>query len=106
MASSRFSSNQPDLTDVAVTLAAFEKINQVRVQISLNCVEEKGRTDVCITSTAWQMASPFTEAGFLASSSATCLAMNLRSLEAALIHSLYSLDGQLAKREFEKVATK
>ena len=39
----------------------------------------------------------------LGSVSVTCSATRLRTMEAALIHALYMLDGQLAKGEFARV---
>lgn len=100
MAVSRISSNRADLSDVTVTLAAFEKINQVRVQIELSCLESRGMTDLNMRATAWSLESIEQEARPLGYANVTFSATNLRSLDAALIHLLYLLDGRLAEQEF------
>ena len=106
MASSRFSSNTPDLEDVTVTIAAFEKINQVRVSVRLGCVERDGRTDLRLIAEAWSLEGLFSEVRLLALVSVNCSGINLKSMDAALIHVLYMLDGKLAEEEFARVDKK
>lgn len=106
MAVNRTTSNSPDTEDVTVTLHAFEHINQVRVNIRLTTKTEGRNSDLTILAECWEKQPLIGEAKFLASVSATCLALNLRTLDAAVIHVLYLLDGKLAEEEFANAAKK
>lgn len=106
MASSRFSSNSPDLQDVTVTIAAFEKINEVRVNVRLGCIEHKGHTDLEMIAEAWSLPGLQQEVKLLGCVSVRCSTINLKSMDAALIHVLYLLDGKLDEAEFAAVDKK
>jgi len=94
------------LEDLIVTLHAFEQINQVRVNIRLTSTKAKGISDIVILAEAWDTAGPELDPKYLGSVSVTCLATNLRTWPAALIHTMYLLDGKLAEDEFARVPTK
>lgn len=88
-----------DLTDVAMNIAAFEQMNQVKIEMRLSVGDRQGRACVLVTAAAHQRDLDIGEAPSSASVSVNCLALNLRSLDAALIHALYLLDGQLDNNE-------
>ena len=85
--------------DVMMNIVAFEILNSVRLEIRLSVVDRHGRADLAIAALAHDRAVEIGEAPPLASASVTCLGTRLTTLEAALIHALYMLDGQLAKNE-------
>lgn len=89
-----------------MTIAAFEKINQVRVNVRLGCVEHKGMTDLEMIAEAWALPGIQQEVKLLGSVSVRCSTINLKSMDAALIHVLYILDGKLAEEEFASVPKK
>jgi hypothetical protein len=86
---------------VAVNLLAFEVINHCQIVVSLTVVEEGRHPEVSIGAVARELQSVNSDQPVLASVNAICSAMNVRSLEGALIHLLYMLDGELAKREIQ-----
>jgi hypothetical protein len=85
--------------DVLMSMVAFERINNVRLEIRLSSTETRGKADLQIMCAAHAVGVEIGEAPSLASVSVTCLATNLKSLDAALIHALYLLDGKLASNE-------
>lgn len=103
MASSRFSSSIPDLLDVTMTMVAFETINNVRLEVRMSRVHEGGKSDLALTVLAHEPTRGIGEAPPLGSVNVKCSALNLRTLESAVIHALYQLDSQLAAHEFASV---
>ena len=95
-----------DLVDVAMNMVAFEVMNNVRMEVRLTVVNRKGEADILIAALAHDRSVPTGDLPPLASVNVSCLGTRLQSLEAALIHALYMLDGQLAKNELEGVKTK
>jgi len=93
------SSQEIGLVDLAMNIVAFETINNVRIRLELTVVDRRGRGDVQVTATAHPRTPEVPVPPPLASVSVTCLATNLRTVDAALIHVLYLLDGRLAKVE-------
>jgi hypothetical protein len=99
LASSRGTYSSPDIQDVAVNLLAFEEINRCQIIISLTVVGEPADRQMSIGAVARELESVSSDQPVLASVSAICSGMNVRSLEGALIHILYTLDGEIASRE-------
>lgn len=99
MASSRPLSAGVDWKDVAGNLVAFESMNGVRLEIRMSTADYHGRADLAVTVIAHNREVEIGEAPPLASVNATCSATRLKSLEALLIHALYTLDGRLAENE-------
>jgi hypothetical protein len=99
LASKRPYSAGVDWKDVAGNLVAFEAINGVRLEIRISTGDYKGRADLLVTAIAHETKHEIGEAPPLASVSATCSGSRLRSLEALVIHILYTLDGRLADNE-------
>jgi len=103
LASSRGSSNGVDWRDVAGNIVAFEAINGVRVELRITTTNHHGRADLWIALLAHPADREIGEVAPLASVSLSTSATRLRSLEAAIIHGLYLLDGKLASNEFERI---
>lgn len=103
MALSRGSSNGADWRDVTGNLVAFEAINRVRLELRISTADHYGRADLAISILAHAVDSDLTEQPPLGSVQLTICSTRLRTLEAALIHGLYMLDGQLASGEYKKV---
>jgi hypothetical protein len=76
------------------------------MEVRLSVGDRHGRACVLLTGLAHRRDRDVGEVPPLASVSVNCLALNLRSLDAALIHVLYLLDGQLAENEIERVKNK
>ena len=106
MAQSRGSSNNPDLYDISAVMAAFEEVNQVRITLSIQ-TRQMGRVgDIQIGAMASDNRSDNPEANTLASVNATFLATGRKTLDAAVIHVLYLLDGKLASNEMASAEVK
>lgn len=106
MASSRFSQNTLDLTDVAVAWAAFEEINSVDVSIECRLVLRGQTREPRLYGEARERKDGSTEAQPLVLVSASSWAFGHKSLDAAVFHLLYTLDGQLAEHEMAKAGKK
>jgi len=102
LASSRPSSVGGDWTDVAGTVAAFQAINSVRLEVRMSAADHHGRADLAITVIAHSLDGQIGDRPPLASASVTCWGMNRRTLEDVLILALYKLDAQLASGEFAR----
>jgi len=89
------------MIDVLMNIVAFERINEVRIEVRMSAEEHHGKADMRIACLAHSKETPIGDQPPLASVSVTCLDTNLKSLDAALIHALYMLDGQLAENELE-----
>lgn len=99
MASSRFSSNSPDLRDVATAWEGFEKMNGVTVTMGL-CSQWVGENwQLVLEGCAWVKPAPSVEARLLVSEKLICSDTSWVSLEVAAFRLLYALDAALAFRE-------
>ena len=87
------------MTDVLMNIVAFETINNVQIELRMSVEDNMGRADLRITCLANERQQGPLGPVTLASASVTCLSTNLKSLDAALIHALYLLDGELAREE-------
>jgi len=103
LASSRGTSNGADWRDVTGNIIAFEAINGARVIVEVRTGDHLGRADLLLTLTAVNPDPSLSEVVVLGSVSVTCSATKLRTMEAALIHGLYLLDGKLAEGQFRAV---
>lgn len=106
MAQSRGSSNSPDVIDVTMVMLAFEAMNKVRVELRIGRVDDGIASDLGITALAHSMEGEFGDLPPLASVNVKCSAMNLKTLDAAVLACLYRLDFQLASNEFIGAETK
>jgi hypothetical protein len=106
LASSRATQNQIDLTDIAIAWAAFEEINQVTVTIACGMAPRKGVPEPVLDAIAWDNKTENTEAKPSALANARCWAFGYRSLDTAVFHLLYTLDGRLAEQELANAGKK
>lgn len=106
MASSRNSLNQIDLTDVAVAWAAFEEINQVMVTINMHLVLRGATREPQLYGVAVSFPAVDGVAKPRDSVSATSWVFSHKSLDTAVFHLLYTLDGLIAEAELANVAKK
>jgi len=101
LASSRGTSNGPDMRDIAVTWEAFEEINDCVVTVAMTLVKAKGDHEVILSGAAWEKDLRNLITGQQLLASAICSATHYVSLENALFHLLYTLDGNIASAELE-----
>lgn len=106
LASSRASQNQLDLTDVAVAWAAFEEINSVSVEIECALVHRGPIREMQLIGRAYDQHQENTDQTRLVLVSATSWVMNHKTLDTAVFHLLYTLDGLIAEREFANAGNK
>ena len=106
MASSRPSRNQPDLTDVYVTWRALEEINQAMITVALGVAPRGATQELLMNGIAWENPLGDTEASPSVLASVRCWGFDHTSLDTALFHLLYSLDGAIARAELEKADKK
>jgi len=90
------------MDDVVGNLMAFEAMNNVRLELRLASMLRHGKPDLAVTALAFPKLEESMEQPHLALVRLTCSALNLRTLDAALIHALYLLDGQIASNELER----
>jgi hypothetical protein len=83
-------------------LVAFEAINGCRLEIRLSTADYHGRADLAIVAIAHDRKAEIGEVPPLASATVTISGTRLKSLEGALIHTLYVLDAQLVEQELMK----
>lgn len=89
----------PDLLDIVSLITAFESINRVQLEIRMCRSKESRLPDLAVTLVATDQDKVIGAVPPLASASLTCLATNLGSLAAVVVHGLYLLDAQIAKQE-------
>jgi hypothetical protein len=87
------------IRDVANNLSHFERENGCVVSIRMSLIKRNGSNDLELTAVADLVDAENSDQKCLAYANATCSAMNVQSLEAALIHLLYRLDGRLVANE-------
>lgn len=95
-----------ELQDVAMNLVAFEAMNNVRLLLQLSVADYHGQADILVSALAYKRGLQNTDQVPLASANVSCLGTHLRSLEGALIHALYMLDGQLVESALAEVKNK
>lgn len=106
MAQSRISSNSADVVDVTMVMLAFEVMNSCRLEVRIGRVDDGAASDLMIAVLAHPKGVEIGDQPPLASVNVSCSALNLRTLDAAVLAALYRLDFQLASNEFESVAPK
>jgi hypothetical protein len=79
-----------------MNIVAFEALNDVRIEVRMSVGDRNGEADVRLVALAHNRNLPVGEAPPLASASLSCSGSRLLTMDAALIHLMYMLDGQLA----------
>jgi len=100
------SMNEREWERIAYLVDAFEKVMRCRIEFRVHAVQTARGCDLGVLMQAWQgeMGSP--EAKCLGSVSVSCWDTGLRTMEAVLIHTLYTLDGEIGRRELADAGTK
>ena len=106
LASSRFSSNSADVVDVTMVMLAFEAMNKLRLEVRLTRVDDGVASDLLVAVIAHPPTGEIGEVPPLASTSVKCSALNLKTLDSAVLAALYRLDFQLACNELESARQK
>lgn len=101
MASRHHSLEMTDVEDVAELLSNFEAHAGVSAAVALSVVRVGKVRTIQMTATAWEPLMDGAVPVLLASVSATCSVMRVKSLGGALTQLVYLLDGALACREME-----
>lgn len=99
MASSRPSSNSPDMMDVAVSWLFLENVNEVTITMALGMVLRGETPEPLLQAIAWDAKPENADQQPSALANARCWAFGFKTLEAALFHLLYTVDGQIARNE-------
>ena len=99
MATSRFSSNSPDVIDVGAVMEAFEQINQCAITIFGKVEDVRDRKELCWLVQALDTKEDVPDLKVLASVKCHLGSGSHRTMEAALLWALYQLDAQIARYE-------
>jgi len=99
LASSRFSSNSPDVIDVAAVMEAFQQINKVDIVLTGRVVDVDGHSSLTFWVEAHSKESEIGEAPSLASVRCYLGYGGHKTMESAIMWALYQLDAQIAKYE-------
>jgi hypothetical protein len=89
-----------------MNIVAFEAMNQIKIVFTLSVEDFHGRGNMRFIVNALKRPVDESDPKPLASVSVTSSGMNLRNLEACLIHALYLLDGKLASDEMRGAENK
>lgn len=101
MASNRFSSNSPDVIDVAAVMEAFQTINKVELSLIGKVDGPEGRASLTFWVHAHDRSVAIWEAQPLASVKCNLGFGGYKTMESAIMSALYQIDWELAKRELE-----
>jgi len=106
LASRHFSLDMSDLGDVTDMLYAFEKHNNIKLELRMDLTTPQMPVSLRIAALAHTPGIEIGVAPPLASVSVTCSDFNVSSLGAALTHVMYALDFKLALNEMHCVEVK
>jgi hypothetical protein len=103
LASSRGTSNGPDVQDVIHTILAFEAINQVRFSLVIGRVDNGKESCLQMTADAWPKEDVPGDHSPLASAKYVIGLSDRRTMDACIMQLMYKLDAVLAAGEFSKL---
>lgn len=89
-----------------MVMLAFETMNRCRLEVRISRVDVAERSDLVISLWAHPLGVGIGDQPPLASASVRCSALNLKTLDAAVLAALYRLDFQLASNEFASAEPK
>jgi len=92
--------------DVSYVLAAFEAINKCKLRVAMHIGGSANRPIVFLEVTAWDTLEDLPEVQLLASHKCQIGSNGPRSMEAAILQSLYALDAHMVDLELAKVNNK
>lgn len=99
MASSHRSSPGPDVRDIAIQLGAFEHVNKVSLSISITVEGGVLNPQMVYTVNAFTRETVDAEPAPLACVRFTQQQKGFRTMEAAIMYALYTIDFQLGEHE-------
>jgi len=103
LATSRLSSNNPDLQDVASVMDAFETINKCSITLHGKVVGVAGARKLQLIVSAMETNEDLPDQGYLASVNVDLGCGSHRTMEGAMLWALYQLDWRLAEIEVGRV---
>jgi hypothetical protein len=106
LASSRQSLNQIDMTDMATAWAAFEEINKVTVTLTLCRGQRGANLELRLQGAAVTHQEVAGAPSYKVLVSASSWVFDHRSLDSAVFHLLYTLDGLIASEEMSNADKK
>ena len=102
MASSRFSSNNPDWLDLTAIIKAFEEMNKCHITLHGRVESVNGLDCLSFLVAALDSSQDLPEVVFLASQRCHLGLHAHKTMESAIMWALYQLDWQLAEDEMRK----
>lgn len=106
LASSRETSNGPDMRDTAQALNSFEESNNVRIIVTIRSCGLSDGGNMWYEAKAITRPSAGVVPALLASVQLSCGALNIKTMDAAIMNLLYQLDFELAAKEWASVKQK
>lgn len=88
-----------DLGDVTLNITAFEVMSNCKIELCFTAEDNHGRGQLWVGATAFTRPPEGMDRSVLASVRSSVSGLRVRSLEAAVIHTLYLLDGALGRKE-------
>lgn len=92
--------------DVTYVLAAFEEINKCKLRVLVHIAGTSSRPILFVEVTAWDTLEDIPEARLLGSHKCQIGSNGPRTMEGAILSSLYGLDAIMAADEFARVNNK
>lgn len=92
--------------DVAMSLAAFEEINQVRISIRMGVVDQKGVEALSLQAEAWDRKGENGDQQPLVLVKLLVGSYDRRSMGAVIFQLIYALDAELARVELDQTLRK
>ena len=106
MALNHGSSGGVDCVDVKYVLEAFEHINKCRLSVQVTIQGQGPHLGLVVEMFAYSRPVDLSEVRCLASQRLIVGSVGPRTMEAAILQGLYSLDAQMAAEEFAKADKK
>lgn len=106
MALKQGSSSGVDVVDVSYVLAAFQEMNRCVLHVTVTLEGTPSSPKLALRVSAWSRPIVDVEPALLASQKSIVGSTGPRTLEAAILQSLYALDAILLDEEFARVNNK
>jgi hypothetical protein len=99
-------SNGKEGEELIELVDAFQRQNNVSLEVSVSTQQHKGRQDLCLTVKAWNTRKENGEVPQLDLGNVQIWFGDYKTLMGAFTRALYAMDFHLALREYESAATK
>lgn len=97
LATSRISSNSPDLVDVSAVMEAFQQINNCLITLHGRVVSVRGAQELVMIVSALELPEDSPDHTYLASVNVHLGSGQHRTMEGAILWGLYQLDWELSR---------